>query len=197
MWDKFFHEVKEQSWSTCSGLLMTDEIKLINRFIDDHRDEFGPALIGHEKEKSRVESVRGDFTYWIDPLSPPKEFEKVIVILNSLKEELNKSFFLGLKEFECHLAYYPEGAFYKKHLDRFERDSSRAFSFIFYLNDDWKEENHGELVIYNKQGEVLSKVLPVGGTMVGFMSEDLPHEVMAGTKERRSLTGWMHTKLLY
>ena len=158
--------------------------------------EFSPARVGHHQERQRVESIRGDYIHWIDPLNPPEELNETIRFLNELKQKLNQKFYLGLKDFECHLAKYPPGSFYKKHLDRFNNDSSRVFTFVFYLNEEWSEQDGGELLIYNKDGQVIRTIVPRPGTLVCFMAEEFPHEVKTSHRERRSFTGWMHTKIL-
>jgi len=191
--DKILKDIEEKGWSVTSDLLLKSELKVMNDFFDLKRDEFHAAKVGSHDKKIRVESIRGDHTYWLDPLSPDVSFKSAMDILEKLKEKLNQKFYLGLKQFECHLAYYPAHTFYKKHLDRFEKDSSRSVSFIFYLN----ESQGGELVLYDKQGAILETIKPLAGTFVCFMSEDFPHEVKATLSERRSLTGWMHTKIIY
>jgi SM-20-related protein len=76
-------------------------------------------------------------------------------------------------------------------------ESSRRLSFIFYLNEVWDKNDGGELVIYNKAGEVLDTLLPMPGSFITFLSDEFPHEVRPSLKERRSFTGWMHTKIIY
>lgn len=158
--------------------------------------EFRPARVGKNDGPKRVEEIRGDWIFWLDPQNAPAELTSQITFLKELKNKLNQHFYLGLKDFECHLAKYPAGSFYKKHVDRFEKDSSRSISFIFYLHEEWKDSDGGELVLYDKSGEVLKTILPEAGSLIVFLSEEFPHEVKTCHRERRSLTGWMHTKLL-
>ena len=90
---------------------------------------------------------------------------------------LNRAFFLGLEDYESHFALYPPGAFYQKHLDRFRDDDRRTLSAVFYLNADWQPEQGGALRLYPEGGGELD-VLPTAGTLVLFMSAELPHEVL-------------------
>ena len=39
--------------------------------------------------------------------------------------------------------------------------------------------------------ERVEDVLPLGGRLVVFLSEDIPHEVLPTQKERISITGWL------
>jgi SM-20-related protein len=98
---------------------------------------------------------------------------------------------LGLKDFECHFAIYPENTFYKKHIDRFQQNAHRVLSFVLYLNENWQKGDGGELGIYPDKEEHI--VEPVAGRLILFRSEIL-HEVLLSHKERISLTGWMLDK---
>ncbi len=121
--------------------------------------------------------------------SAPQELRPVLAKVDFLKNLLNQSLFLGLKDWEVHLASYAPGAFYRKHLDRHSQ-STRKLSVIIYLNQNWRSQDGGELIIYTKNDEELVRVSPVGGRIVAFLSEEFPHEVLPATRERRSLTGW-------
>lgn len=197
MLDQIIQDIQKQGWSHAKGVLTKEQLIHIQSFFEDHLDEFVQAKVGQGVEKAYVPTIRGDFTFWLEPLQPNVIFSSVFAMLNSLRLAINENFFMNLKQYECHLAYYPVGTFYKKHSDCFEKESSRALSFIFYVHEEWEKENGGELVIYNKKGEVLGEITPEPGSFVCFLSAEFPHEVKTATKERRSLTGWMHTKLIY
>jgi SM-20-related protein len=104
-----------------------------------------------------------------------------------------------LFSFESHFAHYGKGDFYKKHKDAFKGEGNRVLSVLVYLNQDWSADNGGELVIYTKPSSdscVIddSKVLvtPSFGTIVVFLSEDFPHEVLPAKCDRYSIAGWFH-----
>jgi SM-20-related protein len=188
-------QIEFSGWSFTREVLSAEELKTINSYFQE--TYFAPAKIGKDGKKQRVESIRGDFTAWLDPLSPPAAFVPIVEFLEKLRDELNRNFFFGLKQFEFHLAVYPPGAYYHKHLDRFENDSSRYFSFVFYLHQEWSANDGGELILYNEAGDTIETILPVPGSMACFLSADFPHEVKTSFQERRSLTGWMNTKIIY
>ena len=194
MLDQIVRDIKAKGWSFSENILTPHDMSLISKFFDEHRGEFVPASIGKGELRQRNENVRGDHTFWIDPLNPPAPFVKIMSCLESLKTSLNREIFLGAREYECHLAYYPPGSFYQKHVDRFENDSSRVLSFVFYIHDNWPPEAGGELILHTDQEISIS---PVPGSLMVFLSENLPHEVRPGIKERRSFTGWMHSKIIY
>ena len=107
---------------------------------------------------------------------------------------LNRRCFFGLKSFEGHFARYPVGSFYKRHLDQFHAVPHRIVTVILYLNDSWTEADGGQLRMYFPQedgSERVEDVLPLGGRLVVFLSEEIPHEVLPTHKERISITGWL------
>lgn len=196
MVDQILQELEKDGFCHLPSLLDEKQIRELNSYIEQHKPEFQAARVGSQGQRQRVESIRGDYTLWLDPSAPAEPIQPLIHHLNQLRERINARFYLGLQEYECHLAYYPPGTFYKKHLDRFEKNSSRRLSFIFYLNKEWKEEWGGELVTYDQQGKIIKMISPMPGSFVCFLSDEFPHEVRPSSHERRSLTGWMHTKII-
>jgi SM-20-related protein len=191
IFDKIVQDIELKGWSYQQNIV---DNKFLMSMGDCFNQEFRPARVGKNQTLQLQESIRGDWIYWIDPLNPPDRLKFFIQFLQSLKHGLNEAFYMGLRDFECHLAKYPIGSFYKKHLDRFEQDSSRGFSFIFYLHSEWNEEDGGELVLYDKMGNILETILPRPGSFMCFLPGEFPHEVKTAHRERRSLTGWIHTK---
>ena len=108
--------------------------------------------------------------------------------LDSLKQALNRTLFLGLVAFEGHYALYERGGFYVKHRDSFAQDDARVVSLILYLNSDWKAADGGKLRIYRSDSWV--DVEPVGGTLVCFFSQESEHQVLRSHASRISLAGW-------
>ena len=193
MLDQIIQDIRSQGWSYQHNVV--DKPRLAG-LAPLFQDDFQPAKVGKSQDRKRVEEIRGDFIKWLDPKHPPLELRPEMQLLEELKLQLNQNFYLGLKEFECHLARYPSGSFYKKHLDRFEKGSSRSLSFIFYLHEEWTPQDGGELVLYHQNNDIVKTILPEPGSMVCFLSGDFPHEVKPCFKERRSLTGWMHTRII-
>lgn len=194
MLEQIIRDIKDKGWSFQENILTAHDMSEITKFFNVHRGEFEAAKIGKGQTRQRNENVRGDYTFWIDPLNPPAEFVPVMKTLEELKSNLNQEIYLGAREYECHLAYYPPGTFYQKHVDRFNNDSSRVLSFIFYLSEEWKAGDGGELVLY---GESETTINPIPGSLMVFLSDNLPHEVKPCKRERRSFTGWMHSKIIY
>ena len=193
MIDRIVQDILSCGWSYQQNVVDKLTLKSLAPLFET---EFLPAQVGSSLQRQRNEEIRGDWTKWLDPKEPTSEIQHLVELLENLKQEFNQRFYLGLKDIEFHLAKYPAGSFYKKHSDRFETDSSRSVTFIFYLHQEWNPSFGGELVLYNKKNEIIKVILPEPGSMVIFLSEDFPHEVKICSKERRSFTGWIHTKTM-
>lgn len=60
---------------------------------------------------------------------------------------------------------------------------------ICYLNENWREDEGGQLRVYFPAGT--KDFFPTAGRLVCFRSDLLEHEVLPATRERLSLTGWL------
>ena len=151
-----------------------------------------PAGVGRGQGLAVREGIRGDSIQWLEHgQSAPSD--GYLQAMDELRSALNQAFYLGLEDFECHFACYPPGAFYQKHLDRFRDDDRRTVTAVYYLNEAWQTEHGGALRLYLADDTELD-VLPSAGTLVLFISADLPHEVLPATRERLSLTGWFRRR---
>ena len=70
-------------------------------------------------------------------------------------------------------------------------------SVVVYLNDNWSDDDGGELILYDNQLLASSDtdtriviVTPNLGTIVVFLSEEFPHEVLPAKGDRYSIAGW-------
>lgn len=167
---------------------------LLTKYEDDN---FKKAAIGNKLNETIVKTIRGDFIHWLNETQANDAEKLFFGKINALVDYLNKTCFLGILQKEFHYALYPEGTFYKRHLDTFQNDDRRKLSLVCYLNDeDWKAENGGELVIYkNINGvEVAKSIYPLPGRVVIFESQLLEHEVKPVKTTRLSITGWLKTR---
>lgn len=152
-------------------------------------DYFKRAGIGREDQLMLNQFVRKDEVCWINGDSAAGQ--AWLDWTNQLQRYLNRHLFLGLFSFESHFAHYSPGDFYKTHKDAFKGESNRVVTIVVYLNPDWLKEDQGELVIYQDDSQQeLVRVTPSFGTIVVFLSEDFPHEVLPATRDRYSIAGW-------
>lgn len=153
-----------------------------------NRESFTQAGVGREQDYQLNQFVRTDEICWVDPSSPA--VCEYLSWIELLRLGLNKRLFMGLFDYECQYAYYPEGAFYRKHVDAFKGSSNRILSTVVYLNPNWAVTDGGELQLFNERDEMFECILPLYGTMVIFLSEKFPHQVSRSNRPRRSITGW-------
>lgn len=146
------------------------------------------AGIGREQRHTVNTHVRSDEIHW---LSLEQPLEAIwLERMDQLRLELNRSLFLGLFDYECHLARYQPGSRYQKHLDAFKGRGNRVLSTVCYLNPNWNSTDGGELIIYGDAEQVLERVLPTQSTLVIFLSDVFVHEVKEAHRTRFSITGW-------
>ena len=131
---------------------------------------------------------RSDKTKWMD--EDGESQSEYLSFMKGLQTYLNRSLYLGLSFYESHFAIYEEGDFYEKHLDSFKGAKNRVVTTVYYLNETWHSEDGGKLIIYDKNSKEIQRVEPKANTLVVFMSEDFPHEVLPTKKRRYSLAGW-------
>lgn len=149
------------------------------------------AAIGNNALLVHDAKIRSDKIYWLDR-THDNAFENLFFdLMDSFVSYLNRTCYTGITGYEFHYAMYEKGSFYKKHLDQFQSNKSRAFSMIMYLNTDWQEKDGGELYIYHS--DHLQKIAPINGKCVFFKSSELEHEVLLTNAPRLSITGWLKT----
>ncbi|MBH0027815.1 2OG-Fe(II) oxygenase [Pseudoalteromonas sp. SWN29] len=184
--DVYLDDIERQGYTVIHNALIAD---LVNDLVADcHRinPHFSLAGIGRLNNLQIDKTIRTDKTYWFDGSSQAQLTYQAI--MQSIKTTLNRSFFMGLFDYECHYAKYTQGDFYKKHLDAFKGRSNRVFTTVLYLNTP---EQGGELIIYKpKSKEVEITIKPTAGTLVMFESERFTHEVLPAVDERYSIAGW-------
>lgn len=189
-------DIVDKGYSIRPYALPTNLTSLLSQHIIElPTDEFKRAGIGRTKDHMINDFIRTDAISWITDDS-----EAGCAWINwaeSLQAYLNRRLFLGLFSFESHFAHYAKGDFYKKHKDAFKGEGNRVLSVVVYLNPHWASSDGGELVIYDKNtpSSVVvdnSKitVIPSFGTIVVFLSEEFPHEVLAAKRDRYSIAGW-------
>ncbi|MEW6989071.1 2OG-Fe(II) oxygenase [Colwelliaceae bacterium 6441] len=168
---------------------------LLKQLSELPKNSFERAGVGRAKDRMINDTIRTDEVCWIT--SSSKAGIAWIQWTTSLQLFLNQQLFLGLFSFESHFSHYAKGDFYKKHKDAFKGQGNRVLSMVVYLNKNWSSNNGGELVIYDesfpsdlsiRQGKIT--VQPILGTLVFFLSEDFPHEVLTTECDRYSIAGW-------
>ena len=192
----------EDTWINWVDQLSEDNYLVIDDFIEDQEldvflsyfqesleeDDFKPAGIGTGQDFQLKREIRGDKIKWLDrskDLELTRFFERVDETIGVL----NRYCYLSLSGSEFHMAHYPQGTFYKRHLDQFNSRSNRLISVILYLNKNWQEGDGGELKVFLNGEE--RTIAPIAKRCVIMRSDKVEHEVMITNKDRYSLPGWL------
>lgn len=224
--DGIAFDLADQGLAIRDGLLPPD---LVDQLAAEGRELWTtgglqPARIGRGQDRHTNQAIRTDRIKWLDPATASPAQRQYLAILEDLRLAINRYMYLGLFEFEGHLAVYPPGAFYRKHLDQFRGIGQRLVTAILYLNPQWLPEDGGQLRLYpDLEGKEslpvghwcaidippgtppgkdsplagdLQEIQPIGGRLVCFLSSRFPHEVLPATRFRVSITGWFRARNL-
>jgi len=148
------------------------------------------AGIGNDEKRDAQQKIRGDKIYWMDKNYTNIFEQEFLQQVEDFIDRLNSTCYTGINGYEFHYAVYEEGSFYKRHKDQFKNDNNRKYSLVNYLNENWAEEDGGQLLVYHKNEEV-QKILPQAQTAVFFKSDEMEHEVTVANRSRMSVTGWL------
>jgi SM-20-related protein len=199
LYEKVIDDLMEQKYSIVDDFFTAGEVQGLRKalLLKYEEDQFKKSAIGNQSGEQVIAAVRGDFILWLDEQNAEGAERVFFNKIQDFAHYLNRTCFMGIVKQEFHYALYPEGTFYKRHLDTFQNDNSRKLSIVCYLNDeDWKPEYGGELTIYtNENGaEKAINIYPVKGRVVVFESQVLEHEVKPVKRDRLSITGWLKTR---
>jgi SM-20-related protein len=205
LFDHIAAHLREKGYAVCPNALPQGLCEaLLAQLAAMGDSQFSPAGVGREEGFSLNHFVRSDEICWITGASAAGQ--AWLDWSERLQRHLNRQLLLGLFSFESHFAHYGPGDFYRKHRDAFRGEANRVLSVVAYLNPGWQQEDGGELVLYldEQDGEAIARspmclagplapdlrVLPALGTVVVFLSEDFPHEVLPARRDRYSIAGW-------
>jgi SM-20-related protein len=198
MTQKIAGDLVAQGFSVCENFA---EPSLVEQLVLETRRRWNDGLfdyarVGQGEEKQRCPSVRSDRIHWLEPHDLEDGQTRYLDALEGLRLAINQATMMGIFEWEGHLAIYPSGTFYRRHLDVFRNARERKISTILYLNQGWTPPDGGELRVYLDGASLDSfvDVAPKAGTLVTFLSEQFYHEVLPAHRERMSITGWFRVR---
>ena len=190
LFGRIANNIRLKGYSINPGALpaeLTDS--LMAHLAQMNRARFDSAGIGRDLGHMHNRFVRNDEICWITGESAAGR--DWLAWTAGLQAFLNHRLLLGLFSFESHFARYTPGAYYKRHLDAFRGETNRVLSVVAYLNTGWAAADGGELVLYSDAADRDGlRVSPIAGTVVVFLSEDFPHEVLPARRDRYSVAGW-------
>lgn len=193
----------ENSFETLIASYIENKVGISEHFLSDelanhlkenllslnHENLLLNAGTGNAEKLTHNTLVRSDVIYWLDKKHNNAYENAFFVQIEAFIDYLNTSCYAGITGYEFHYSLYEAGSFYSKHLDQFKDNSSRQFSMISYLNNNWEEKDGGELLIHQTNNN--QKISPTQGKTVFFKSNELEHEVLVTKERRMSVTGWL------
>jgi len=130
--------------------------------------------------------------------------QMVYSVLDSVRNDLQAGTSVELEPLLTEGAYmsYPNGGFYRRHIDSYPGTPQeiRKFSYLLYCNPEWQPADGGCLRIHLDGGLEVAPasapprfhdVEPRAGTLVLFRS-DVPHEVLDTAASRLAIAGWFN-----
>lgn len=192
-WINWVDRLAAEDYVVIDDFIAQDELQQLRGFLHEknEEDEFEKAGIGSVFQHTIDKEIRGDFIYWLAK-ARDTSIDFAFAYAEELMGYLNRYCFLSLSDYEFHLAHYPKGTFYQKHIDQFKGRGNRIISFVLYLNVGWQPGDGGEIRIFKEDSTF--DVQPIGARLVLFKSMDVPHEVLKTNVSRYSLTGWLLNK---
>ena len=185
-------ELGMAGFSVCTGII---PVNLSATLVTEQRrrEDAGEMVVarvgrgGAQSDRSRERQTQS--SWFNDQSEAERHF---LDFAERVRLAINRRLMLGLFAFEAQFLLYPPGGFYRRHIDALHGERARVVSLIAYLNADWTSGDGGELVIWagNGEGGSVQEVMPLAGTMVLMLSEEIPHEVRVAHRERRAVAGW-------
>ncbi|MEB3752983.1 2OG-Fe(II) oxygenase [Acinetobacter sp. MD2(2019)] len=148
-------------------------------------DQFKQAAV----QNGVVSSIRSDHILWINQDLPTAEQHRQRLL--DLGQQLNRTFFFGIKEVEAHFACYNAGEFYALHRDNPQQKNHRVLSSVFYLHEQWQAGWGGQLRLQDKHGNW--HIIEPRPNRLALFQSDLLHEVLAAKQQRLSITAWLRS----
>jgi len=136
-----------------------------------------------------ISKIRSDHILWLNPELVISN--QHVQALYSLGQELNRAFYLGIRDVEAHFACYNAGEFYALHRDNPQGKNGRMISTVYYLHEDWQDDWGGELHLQDKND--IWHVLQPKPNRIALFQSDLLHEVLEAKHQRLSITGWLRS----
>lgn len=161
-------------------------INYVKKLVEEcslHLNHFRDAAV----QNGVISSIRSDHILWIH--AGLEKAQQHIHALKALSNELNRAYYLGIKDTEAHFACYNAGEFYALHRDNPQGKNGRVISTVYYLHENWQDDWGGELRLQDKNDQ-WHIIQPKSNRIVIFQS-DLLHEVIQAQQQRLSITAWL------
>lgn len=183
--DQIIEDLDQQGFSIIDDVYPQEYIHALVEECTSHLNQFREAAI----QNGVISKIRSDHILWIN--ENLEKAQQHVKTLESLGEQLNRAFFLGIREVEAHFACYNAGEFYALHRDNPQQKNDRMISAVYYLHEDWQEDWGGELRLQDKNDQW--HIIPPKPNRIALFQSDLLHEVLKAKHQRLSITAWLRS----
>ena len=120
-WIEWIDQLAEKDYTIIDDFISHDLFRIIVQFFRkmENEDCLQKAGIGTSGEFQIKSAIRGDFIHWLDR-GHDKELAPFFKLMDELNENLRRRCYLSLTDSEFHIAKYPAGSRYNRHLDQFQ-----------------------------------------------------------------------------
>ncbi|OTG80615.1 2OG-Fe(II) oxygenase [Acinetobacter sp. ANC 4648] len=183
--DQILEDLDQQGFAIIDDAYSHNYLDALVKECTDNLTRFRDAAV----QSGVVSQIRNDHILWInDDLEYAQQH---IDTLKALSQQLNRYFYLGIKEVEAHFACYNAGEFYALHRDNPQKKNDRMISTVYYLHEAWQADWGGELHLQDKNQQ-WHNIQPKPNRIALFQS-DLLHEVIQSKQQRLSITAWLRS----
>lgn len=188
------HDLSTHGYFTTTSLLSNDAITTLRSQAISLRREgryvqsFSEKLVGETIQRFDKKGVYACEPDGQDYYTAPDLISYIATLLQTLPPGLNedadtRDYDLSNDSFNAKLAVTTCGSRYPCHIDNPVGNGLdvRKLTAILYLNPEWKEGDGGEIRLFTKDEEEIKNVdlSPIGGRLLLFWSDEIPHEVLS------------------
>ena len=183
--DQILDDLDQHGFAIIDDAYSNDYVHQLIEECTSNLNRFREAAI----QNGVISKIRSDHILWLNPELVISNHH--VQSLYSLGQELNRAFYLGIRDVEAHFACYNAGEFYALHRDNPQGKNGRMISTVYYLHEDWQDDWGGELHLQDKND--IWHVLHPKPNRIALFQSDLLHEVLEAKHQRLSITGWLRS----
>ncbi|NWK61219.1 2OG-Fe(II) oxygenase [Acinetobacter sp. SwsAc3] len=183
--DQILDDLDQHGFAIIDDAYSNDYVNQLIEECTSNLNRFREAAI----QNGVISKIRSDHILWLNPELVISNHH--VQALYSLGQELNRAFYLGIRDVEAHFACYNAGEFYALHRDNPQGKNGRMISTVYYLHEDWQDDWGGELHLQDKND--IWHVLHPKPNRIALFQSDLLHEVLEAKHQRLSITGWLRS----
>ena len=183
--DQILDDLDQHGFAIIDDAYSNDYVHQLIEECTSNLNRFREAAI----QNGVISKIRSDHILWLNPELVISN--QHVQALYNLGQELNRAFYLGIRDVEAHFACYNAGEFYALHRDNPQGKNGRMISTVYYLHEDWQDDWGGELHLQDKND--IWHVLHPKPNRIALFQSDLLHEVLEAKHQRLSITGWLRS----